>query len=144
MAAPLTPAALVELFATGWALPKPEPFLDHFVPHLHPDVVIEQPGLPPAHGIAGFAATFRKLFALIPDFTATVEFWAASGDSVLIISTAGGTIGRRPVTFAVCDRFDLADGLIVRRQAFFDPTPLRRTIVAQPRVWPAAARLVRG
>jgi limonene-1,2-epoxide hydrolase len=144
MAAVLSPVTLVEVFARGWALPKPEEFIEHFVPYLHPDVVMEQPGMPAGHGIAGFADASRRLFALIPDLTATVEFWAASGESVLIIATATGSIGGEPVSFAVCDRFDLAGDLIVRRQAFFDPTPLRRLVLRRPRVWPAAARLVRG
>src|SRR4051794_24386663 len=114
---PLTPESLVEAFATGWSRPKPEPFIESFVPYLHPDVVMEQPGMPPLHGVDGFGHGFRQLFAVVPDLTATVDFWAASGDTVLIISTASGTVGRRPISFAVCDRFDLAEGLIVRRCA---------------------------
>jgi limonene-1,2-epoxide hydrolase len=144
MAAALSPTALVDVFARAWALPKPEAFLDGFVPHLHPDVVLEQPGMPATCGISAFAEAFRRLFTLVPDLTAAVEFWAASGDSVLIIATAEGTIGRRRVTFVVCDRFDLADGMIVRRQAFFDPTTLRRAVARQPRVWPAAWHVARG
>jgi predicted ester cyclase len=100
--------------------------------------------MPPMRGIDGFARSFRKLFALIPDLVATVDFWAASGDAVLIVSTADGTIGRRRVSFALCDRFDLADGRVVERHAFFDPTPLRRTIARQPQVWRAAVTLSRS
>ena len=140
----VTPERLVEVFATAWSRPKPEPFIEHFAPHLHPDVVMHQPGMPPIHGVDGFARSFRKLFELIPDLVATVDFWAASGDTVLIVSTATGTIGRLPVSFAVCDRFDLADGLVVARRAFFDATPLRRTIARQPQVWRAAVTLSRA
>jgi limonene-1,2-epoxide hydrolase len=144
MTDPLTPERLVEVFATAWALPKPEPFIEHFVPHLHPDVVMYQPGMPPMRGIDGFARSFRKLFALVPDLVATVDFWAASGATVLIVSTAAGTLGRRPVSFAVCDRFDLTDGMVAERRAFFDPTPLRRMIARQPQVWRAAVTLSRA
>ncbi|WP_406281075.1 nuclear transport factor 2 family protein [Embleya sp. NBC_00896] len=138
----LTAEDLVAHFRTAWALPKPEPFIAYFEPLLHPNVVMLQPTLPPAHGPAGFAASFRGLFGLIPDLTATVDTWADKGSSVFIASTARGTLGGRPIGFEVCDRFELADGLILRRQAFFDPAPLLRAAAVRPRAWRSAVALL--
>ncbi len=118
------PEGFIQLFETGWSLPKPDGFLDFFVPHLHSDFVSTQPIFPEACGRNGFVALFRQVFALIEDFTTVVDSWAANDDSIFIKANCTGTLGGTSVEFQVCDRFVLRDGLILRRESYFDPTPL--------------------
>ena len=46
----MTPEEFPAVFGQGWALPKPQPFLDHFLPLIHPQVTFTQPMFPDAHG----------------------------------------------------------------------------------------------
>ena len=48
----ITPAELPAAFAQGWALPKPDAFLDFFMPLIHEDAVFIQPMLADARGQA--------------------------------------------------------------------------------------------
>jgi hypothetical protein len=51
------------------------------------------------------------------------------------------SLGGRRITFDVCDRFELRDGLIYRRQAYFDPTPIVVGVLIRPWLLP---RVLRG
>jgi limonene-1,2-epoxide hydrolase len=127
-------------FAAGWELPKPEPFLDYFLPLIAPDAVFVQPLYADAHGPAAVARMFRQLFFLLPDLTATPLRSSTSGDTVFIESECAATLGRKAVAFEVCDRFVIRDGLLVHRRSYNDPTPLMPTLLAQPALWPRAVR----
>ncbi|MEU9021299.1 nuclear transport factor 2 family protein [Actinomadura sp. NPDC048394] len=137
----MTPGELPAVFAAGWALPKPDAFLDHFRPVIAPDATFVQPMFPDARGIAAIEDMFRKLFALFPDASLRVVGSAVQGDTVYIESTCTVTLGRKPAEFDVCDRFTLADGAIRTRRSFSDPLPLLLTGLRRPSAWP---RLIRS
>jgi hypothetical protein len=131
-----TAEEFVDFFAMGWRTKKPEPFIAHFLPRLHPDVALRQPLVPTAHGPAGFEAQFRRLFRLFPDYEVVAEDWTANGDVVYIWDTHLVTVGRRRLRFPGVDRFILRDGLILERVAIFDPLPLLGAVATAPSVWP--------
>ena len=55
----MTPAEFPALFAEGWALPKPEAFLDYFLPKIDAGATFRQPMFPDAHG----PAQIERMFA---------------------------------------------------------------------------------
>ncbi len=137
----MTPEEFPAVFTHGWALPKPDAFLDYFLPMIASDATFAQPALPDAHGHKQIAQMFRRLFILFPDLTAIPDCSAVAGDTVIIASTCATTIGRRVVHFDVCDRFVIRDGKIVRRQSYSDPTPTTFQLVRHPSAW---ARVLRS
>jgi hypothetical protein len=46
----MTPEEFTAIFTKVWVLPKPEPFLDHFLPLIDANAVFIQPTFPDAHG----------------------------------------------------------------------------------------------
>jgi ketosteroid isomerase-like protein len=139
----MTPQDFVERFVTGWEQPKPEGFLAYFRALSHPEVEASQPLLPTARGIEAYLRSFRNVFALMPDFHPEVVASAVSGDTVLIASRVSATLGGRRIGFDVCDRFVLRDGLIYRRYAYFDPTPIVVGLLLRPWLLPTALRAMR-
>jgi hypothetical protein len=140
----LTAASFVEVFAQGWALPKPEPFLDYFRPFVHPDARFNQPVFPAAHGVAGFERLFRQVFAQFPDLVAVAQSAAVADDIVYIESVCTGTLGRSPISFEACDRFVIRDGLLFERRSYSDPLPVLLATLRRPASWPSAARGLLG
>jgi hypothetical protein len=69
-----------------------------------------------------------------------VERFAIGAECAYAELTLRGTLGGRPISWRVCDRATLRDGLVVERESYFDPTPLLRAILTRPRAWPALAR----
>lgn len=132
----MTPEDFPKAFADGWAKSKPGPFLDYFLPLLHPNVTFEQPMLPVATGPRQVEQMFRRLFALLPDLTAFPRHFAVDGEVVFIESDCDATIGRKPVHFTVCDRFLIRDGLIVERCSYSDSLPFLLTSLRRPSSWP--------
>jgi len=132
----MTPDELPKVFAHGWALPKPEAFLDYFLPRIAPDAVFTQPMFPRAIGHQQIAHTFWQLFALVPNLTAVPVRTAIDHDTVFIESTCVGTLARRRVQFMVCDRFEVREGRIVERHSYSDPLPLLLAVLRQPSTWP--------
>ena len=130
----------VRCFDEGWAQPKPEGFLDHFLPRFHPDVRLVQPTLPAANGLAEAQERFRELFALFPDYLVTVDDWAERGDVVWIGVTHRATIGRRVASWRGVDRVVLEDGLLRERIAFFDSFATVPPALLAPRTWPTLVR----
>src|SRR5262249_22690162 len=127
--------AWVAAFAEGWRAPAgPDAFAAHFRPLLAPDVRLIQPQLPTTRGRDAFERDFvRPLFALIPDLRGDVERWAARDGNIYIELTLHGTIGRRPLSWRVCDRIALRAGVAVERESYLDPSPLLRAVLASPR-----------
>ena len=129
-------------FSEGWQAPKgPAAFVEHFRSRLAPDVRLVQPQLPTLVGLRAFEQRFvRPLFELMPDIRGEVERWAAGGDTVYIELTLRATLGGRPVSWRVCDRVKLRDGVAIERESYFDPGPLIAAIARTPRAWPKFAR----
>jgi limonene-1,2-epoxide hydrolase len=136
----MTPEDFPDVFATGWALPKPDGFLDFFLPLIAHDAVFSQPSFREARGHTEIAHMFRQLFTLFPDLTASQQRHAIAGDAVFIESDCVTTVGRRPTHFAVCDRFVIRGGQIQERRSFSDPIPTMMALARSPRSWPRAIR----
>lgn len=140
----MTPEEFVGEFIAGWSASKPDGFVQHFAAMSHPDVEASQPLLPTARGIDAYMRSFRNVFALMPDFHPEVVASATAGDTVFICSRVTATLGGRRIGFDVTDRFVLRDGLIYRRQAYFDPTPIVVGIALRPWLLPKVLRSLRG
>lgn len=123
----------VRFFAEGWAIGAGEGFFEHFIARKHPDVLLEQPLMPPARGHAGVRKMFGSLFAAVPDLRGEVVSWGPTHDGVLIELTLRGTFGGRPLEWTVVDRIVLEDGMIRSRRSYFDPLPLLRVMLTRPR-----------
>jgi hypothetical protein len=130
-------------FAEGWRRPGgPDAFSAHFRKLLATDVRLIQPQLPTVVGHLAFKEGFvDPVFALIPDLHGDVERWAAYDDLLYIELTVSGTLGGRPVSWRVCDRVTLRDGIAVERESYFDPTVLIGAVLKRPRAWPMFVRL---
>jgi hypothetical protein len=133
----------VEGFADGWRAPSsPEAFAAHFRPLLAPDVRLIQPQLPTLEGHRAFEEEFVKpLFALMPDLHGDVERWGSRGDALYIEMTLRGTLRGRPLSWRVCDRVTLREGVAIERESYFDPSPLLAAVAMAPRAWPLFLRL---
>jgi limonene-1,2-epoxide hydrolase len=140
----MTPEQFVAEFIAGWAKPVPEGFAKHFTAMSHQDVEARQPLLPTARGREAYMRSFRNVFALMPDFHPEVLTTAINGETVFIESHVTATLGGRRIGFDVCDRFELRDGLIYRRQAYFDPTPIVVGVLLRPWLLPRVLRGLRG
>jgi limonene-1,2-epoxide hydrolase len=136
----MTPDEFPDVFAAGWALPKPDGFLEFFLPMIAEDAVFSQPSFPDAHGRDEVVHMFRQLFTLFPDMTAVPQYIASAGDTVFIESSCAATIGRRNVQFTVCDRFVIRDDQIQQRRSHSDPVPTMVALARSPRAWARAIR----
>jgi limonene-1,2-epoxide hydrolase len=136
----MTPDEFPDVFAAGWALPKPDGFLDFFLPMIAENAVFSQPSFPDARGRDEVAHMFRQLFTLFPDMTASPQYIAVAGDVVFIESTCATTIGRRTVQFTVCDRFVIRDDQIQQRRSHSDPIPTMVALARSPKAWARAIR----
>jgi limonene-1,2-epoxide hydrolase len=136
----MTPEDFPAVFGHGWALPKPQPFLNHFLPLIHPQATFTQPMFPDAHGPAEVERMFRRLFTLLPDLIATPRRSAVHGDIVFVESDCTATLGTKPISFSVCDRFVIQDGKLFDRRSYSDPGPVLRAVFRRPSSWTRAAR----
>jgi limonene-1,2-epoxide hydrolase len=136
----MTPEEFPAVFGEGWALPKPQPFLDHFLPLVHPQATFTQPMFGDAHGPAEVERMFRRLFALLPDLIATPRRSAVHRDTVFIESDCKAMLGTKPISFSVCDRFVIEDGKLFDRRSYSDPGPVLRAVLRRPSSWTRAVR----
>lgn len=136
----MTPEEFPSRFAEGWSLPKPEQFLDYFLPLIDRDATFTQPMFAAAHGHDQIAALFRQLFVLLPDMTAIPTQSAVRDDIVFIESACTATLGRKPVRFSVCDRFQIKDGKVIERASYSDSLPLVLSTLRRPSAWPRALK----
>jgi ketosteroid isomerase-like protein len=136
----MTPEEFPALFAAGWLLPKPEPFLAHFLPMIAADATFTQPSEPEACGYAEIERLFRRVFALIPDLVARPQRSAVNADTVFIESECDGTLANTPIHFSACDRFVIRDAKIVERRSYMDPTAILGVVIRRPSSWPRAIR----
>jgi hypothetical protein len=84
---------------------------------------------------------FGKLFELAPDLTVEVTSWSGTTHSLWIAFGFKTVFGGAELRWPAVDRFLLDEqGLIVRRDSFFDPLPALVHIVRHPRGWGRVAR----
>jgi hypothetical protein len=132
----MTPEDFPQVFARGWELPKPDAFLDYFLPLISPTATFTQPMYPPAHGHAEISQLFRGLFTLMPDMSAVPHVHAVHDATVFIESDCSANLGGKPISFAVCDRFTIQQGQITERCSFSDPLPVALATLRRPSAWP--------
>jgi hypothetical protein len=81
------------------------------------------------------SASRRRVFALFPDLRGEVK-GATVGEGVLRIEAElTATLGGRPFTWTVRDRFTFAGEKVVARITAFNPAPLMLAIVMRPSAW---------
>ena len=128
---------VVELFAAGWERPHPHAW-DEL---LAEDAEFVQPLLRSGRGRALWHQEARRLLALAPDLRGDVLAWAGRDDVVFVDVRLSATVGGRPLAFRSFDELWIGtDGLVLRREASFDPLPVALTLVRRPAGW---GRLVR-
>jgi hypothetical protein len=135
-------AAWVSAFAELWRSGRSRSL--EFMNLLSPDIKLTAPGLRSTHGRAEGEAAFNRTFRVLPDLTAQVERWSATGEVLFIEMTFSATIGGKRVTWRNVDRFLFQAGMAVERVAFFNPGPVRAAFLAGPSGWLQLWRRVRS
>ena len=113
-----------------------------FMSLLSPQIRLSAPGLRTTCGWEECERAFERTFAVLPDLTAFIHRWSACDDALFVEMTFSATIGRKPVRWRNVDRFLFRDGMAIERVAFFNPTPVRRALLA-PSGWRQLWRHIR-
>lgn len=133
----------VAAFAEVWKAPREN--LDQLLALLDENVVLKAPTTPPVmKGHAASRRIFERAFRAMPDWRAEVHRWSAENDLLFIEMSFSATIGSKLISWRNVDRFLFRDGVAVERIAFFNPLPVRRAFLANPRGWLQLARLRLG
>ena len=130
-------------FTEGVAKPKPEGFIEHFLPLVHPEGRFIQPMVPTRQGKDGFTRLFRGVFETFPDMEFEVYDSAVNPeqDTVFIYFTQNAKLGGRRRSWYTVDRFLFREELIYERRTLFDPMPLLGPTLLTPRMWSRLIRL---
>lgn len=127
-----TQRASVERFGSGWRCPHPHAWDEV----LAEDVVLSQPLMPNGVGRAHWQREFARLQAFLPDLRGEVVDWSARGNTVHVEVRCDATVGGRRLSFTALDRLTLsADGQVVARHSYLDPTPLVVALLTRPHSW---------
>ncbi|WP_028937790.1 nuclear transport factor 2 family protein [Pseudonocardia spinosispora] len=122
----------VDRFAAGWDKPGPHAWDDLVTS----DVVLNQPLVPASVGRAAWADEVRRLLVLVPDLRGSVDSWAGRDDLLFIELTLSGTLRGSRLRLPLVDKLWLdADGMVTRRDSFFDPGLVAALILRRPRSW---------
>ena len=132
----------VATFAQLWAGGQSN--VEKFMELFSPDVRLIAPGLRPTKGREAGLAAFRRTFHVLPDLTAEVLRWSATGDVLFIEMTFKATIGGRITEWRNVDRFLFRNGLAVERVAFYNPGKIRRAFLSSPSGWMQLLRRLKG
>lgn len=128
-------AEFVDFFAAGWAIgaTNPERFFAHFGSRMTEDTRMIQPLSPVFRGSRGLRELFAPLFEVITDLRGEVLRWGETDDGVLVELRLAGTLGGRPIAWVTVDRITVRDGVMLEREAHFDPLPLVGRMLRAPR-----------
>lgn len=118
--------------------------LPDFMSLLSPEIKLVAPGLRSTRGWVEGELAFKRTFDVLPDLTAQVDRWSATGDVLFIEMTFSATIGGNKVTWRNVDRFVFRDGIAVERVAFFNPSPVRAAFLRSPAGWLQLWRRIRS
>lgn len=129
------PQRFLEVFMEGWTAPTYESFLAHFLPWMHAELRGSMPLEPIAVGHDGFRDQFRRVFALFPGLRGVVKGATVEGEVLRVEAELTATLGGRPFTWTVRDRFTFAGEKVVARITAFNPAPLMLAIVLRPSAW---------
>ncbi len=117
---------------------------DRFTDIMGPDIRLIAPGLRSTKGREAGTVAFERAFDVLPDLTAKVLRWSASGDTLFIEMTFSATIGGKMIEWHNVDRFLFRDGWAVERVAFFNPAKMRRAFLSSPSGWLQLMRRIRS
>ena len=127
----------VERFERGWAGDGVEPLAELWSEHIE----LHQPLLGSLHGREECRKAFTRVFVLSPDLTTEVHDWAGDLDSLYVAFTFHTTFGGARLEWPAVDRFRVsADGLILRRDSYWDLSHVMRMMARHPRGWPRMVR----
>ena len=127
----------VRRFQAGWAASSLEMHNGLWTD----EVELHQPILGSLYGREQCHRAFEKLFILTPDLTLDVREWEGAGRHLYISFVFRASFGGSQLRWPAVDQFLLNDeGLILRRDSYFDPLPVLRHMLTHPRGWPKALR----
>lgn len=131
-------AGFVEVMNAAWRAPTDAELLAATRAYIAPGAPMRNPLIPTGYGPDGLEANIRALVTVIPGLRGEVVEWATQGDQIWVLLRLYGRLGRRWVTWDVCDRFRLRDGMITDRDGVMDSIPALRAVLAHPPAWPRA------
>ena len=127
----------VRRFQAGWSASSLEMHNELWTD----EIELHQPILGSLYGRDQCNRAFEKMFTLSPDLTLDVREWEGAGHHLYISFVFRTTFGGSELRWAAVDQFLLNDeGLILRRDSYFDPLPVLRHMLLHPRGWPQALR----
>ena len=135
-------AAWMQVFADLWRGGRSR--LSDFMSVMSPDVKLSAPGLRSTVGWVEGERAFMRTFDVMPDLTAEVLRWSASGDVLFIEMKFSATIGGKRIQWPNVDRFVFRNGMAVERVAFFNPLKVRKAFLANPAGWMQLWRRIRN
>ncbi len=115
-----------------------------FMDIMSPDIQLSAPGLRTTKGRQACRQAFERTFDVLPDLTARVHRWSATGDALFIEMTFAATIGGQKIEWHNVDRFLFRDGQAIERVAYFNPVKVRRAFLRGPRGWLQLLRRIRS
>lgn len=119
-------------FTAGWKAPSPHVWDDM----LAEDVELVQPMVRSGRGRELWWQEAARILTLMPDLHGDVLGWSGIGDSLYIEIRFSGTLGGAPLSWRAVDQIRISsDGLVTRRESFFDPSPLVTAVLTRPRAW---------
>jgi len=124
--------AFAQKFADVWRTPT----LDSLTRLLAEDVQLIQPLSAPINGKTQVRRAFRRILFRFTGIRGEVRQGFDHGTTQLVDWTMIVPVGRKEYEIPVIDLFTLnEDGLVQKRIAYFDPTPLQGPILRSPRIW---------
>ena len=128
----MQPAEFVERFERAWAGHGVEPLAALW----SAEIELHQPLLGSLHGREECRRAFAKVFVLSPDLRTEVHDWAGDLDSLYVAFTFHATFGGANLEWPAVDHFRVsADGLILRRDSYWDLSQVLRMMARRPRGW---------
>ena len=125
-------AQVVTEFTRAWSMPGPGAF-DAI---LDDDVELVQPMLRDTIGRDNWDQEILRLQTAMPNLTGEVLAWAGSGDSIFVNLRLVSTQKGKTFDFTLIDHIRISpEGMIVRRDSYFDSAPLARNMVTRPTWW---------
>ncbi|WP_420242795.1 nuclear transport factor 2 family protein [Roseiterribacter gracilis] len=136
-----TIAAWVDLFAQVWQQPKER--LDRMLALLDEQVALESP-MQRVVGRAAARQDYLRILRALPDLTGVLNSWEHRNGYLFIDMSLEASIGGRMVKWPSIDRIRFRDGIAVERVAYYDPQPVHRAFMRNPKGWSQYARLQAG
>jgi SnoaL-like domain len=129
---PSAHARVLAAFARGWDTPDPHAW-DGLMAE---DIELNQPLLLPGTTRKTWHDEAQRLVTLLPDIRGEVVSWAGHEDLMFIEVRLSATLGGKPLDFRAIDKLWLTPtGTVLRRDSFFDSSPLIQAVLRRPSAW---------